>query len=42
MKVIGLLQYEKITGKFFDRGIERLSSTLSYNRENEAELWEMS
>jgi len=35
-------QYEKITGKYFDRGIERLSSTLSYNRENAAELWEMS
>jgi NAD(P)-dependent dehydrogenase (short-subunit alcohol dehydrogenase family) len=35
-------KYEGITGKYIDRGIERESSTLSYNLANAQELWETS
>ncbi|MBC1979655.1 SDR family NAD(P)-dependent oxidoreductase [Listeria welshimeri] len=35
-------KYDNLTGKYFDRGIETLSSPLSYNEENRAELWEKS
>ncbi len=35
-------QYENVTGKYIDRGTEKPSSTLSYNKENAVELWELS
>ncbi|MFB7141316.1 SDR family NAD(P)-dependent oxidoreductase [Gottfriedia sp. NPDC056225] len=35
-------QYEQITGKYVDRGMETLSSSLSYDKRNAKELWEKS
>ncbi|GLC78290.1 SDR family NAD(P)-dependent oxidoreductase [Lacrimispora brassicae] len=35
-------QYQQVTGKYFDRGVERKSSPLSYNTENTSELWNKS
>jgi NAD(P)-dependent dehydrogenase (short-subunit alcohol dehydrogenase family) len=35
-------QYENITGKYFDRGKEVLSSELLYNKANAVNLWERS
>jgi hypothetical protein len=35
-------RYNGLTGRYFDRGKEILSSLLSYNRENAANLWQRS
>ncbi len=35
-------EYEKATSKYIDRGVETLSSPLSYNKENAVELWNRS
>jgi NAD(P)-dependent dehydrogenase (short-subunit alcohol dehydrogenase family) len=35
-------QYERITGTYFDRGMEAASSELSYNKANAVNLWERS